>query len=72
MQPYILEDLQRKPASRVLVAVAKHRSPDLRINNLFLESVTFFVHKNCVVNLMSTQEIRDSYSFGRFDGSFLT
>ena len=45
MQPHILEDLQRVPPPGVLVAVAKHRSPDLRIDNLFLESVTSFVHK---------------------------
>ena len=66
MQPYVLEDLQRIPPSGVLVAVAEHRSPDLRINNLFLESVTFLIHMKYVVDRASTQKLRVSYSFGDF------
>ena len=66
MQPYVLEDLQRIPPSGILVTVAKHRSPDLRINNLFLESVTFLIHKKYAVNRESTQKLCFSYSFGDF------
>ena len=44
VQPNILKNLEGVPPPRILITMAKNRTPNLRIRNLFLEPVTSFIH----------------------------
>lgn len=49
VQPHILKNLEGVSPPCILITVAKHRTPNLRIRNLFLEPVTSFIHRNFTV-----------------------